>query len=453
MNGSQSTTTTTTTTSPKSDATTNHPDVPLIYLDSAATSQKPTHVLHAIQHYYSSQNANVHRGAHSLSRQATTAYEAARDTVAQFIGAPSRNEVIFTSGATDALNLIVQSFGRRNLGPGDEVVLTVSEHHANLVPWQMLAQEKGFTLKFVPLTPDGSAVDWSKLPALLHLGKTKMVSFQHVSNVLATVNPVAELVQLIRQRSPQAKIVLDACQSVPHMPVNVQELGIDFLVASGHKMCGPTGIGFLWGRLPLLNDEMSPYKGGGEMIDSVTLEQSTFLPAPSKFEAGTPPIAQAIGLAAAVDYLQSMVGGMAAVEEYEYELGLYLYQQLSKVPGIRILGPPPPSSSSSSALQSHRAAALAAFVHESIHAGDLSALLDTYGVAVRAGHHCCQPLHQALGVSHSVRASLAFYNTFEEIDLFIQHLKECIAFFEDLTMATGDDGSSNGDGEAFVPFI
>ena len=431
----QDPTTTTVTTNGDQESSSSSP--PLIYLDSAATSQKPRVVLEAMDRYYRTYNSNVHRGAHTLSRQATAAYEAARDAVAGFVHANCREEIVFTSGATEALNLIVQSHGRhRQLGPGNEVLLTVAEHHANLVPWQLLAQEKGFTIKFVPLKepePTSSAnplsrqLDWSQLDNLL-TERTKIVSFQHVSNVLATVNPVQDIVGLIRQKcGPDVTIALDACQSVPHMPVNVQELGIDFLVASGHKLCAPTGIGFLWGRQDLLN-AMPPYKGGGEMIHLVTLEGSTYLPSPSRFEAGTPPIAPAIGLAAAIQYLND-IGGMKAIEDYESQLAVYLYQQLSQVPGISILGPPPPppslepqdssSSSSTRPLAGHRAAALTAFCHESIHPSDLSALLDTHGVAVRAGHHCCQPLHQALGISHSIRASLAFYNTYEYVSLVV----------------------------------
>lgn len=370
---------------------------PLVYLDSAATSQKPKYVMEQITDYYCRLNANVHRGAHTLSREATAAYEEAREKVRAFVQAPSREEIVFTSGATEAVNLIVQTYGRQNLQVGDEVVLTVAEHHANLVPWQILAQEKGFTIKYAKLDPSTGALDLDHFASLLS-SKTKMVGFQHVSNVLAAINPVREMVETVRTASPDAKIVLDACQSVPHMPVNVQQLGVDFLVASGHKMCGPTGIGFLWGKLDLLNN-MPPYQGGGEMIDEVTLEGSTFQPSPARFEAGTPAIAQAVGLGAAIDYLNKI--GMEKIEAYEMELGEYLYERLSRVPGITVLGP-----------KSQRVG-LAAFYHESVHPSDLSSFLDMDGVAIRAGHHCCQPLHKELGFSHSARASLAFYNTKE----------------------------------------
>ena len=464
----------------------------LIYLDSAATSQKPQQVIDCITNYYQTQNANVHRGSHTLSRLATNAYEEARNVVANFIHATCREEIIFTSGATDALNLLAhthgQLFNSNNhnkdfLQPGDEILLTVAEHHANLVPWQHVAQEKNCTLRFVPLTMDGTTLDWetaligknnkNKKQKNQHDDKeeeeddnnkdddnstpllnsrTKLVAFQHVLNVLGVVNPVEELVKIIRQKGNEnVRIVLDACQSIPHMIVNVQELQIDFLVGSGHKLCGPTGIGFLWGRKSLLN-QLPPYKYGGEMIDIVTLTKSTYLSCPARFEAGTPPIAQAIGMAKAMQYLQSL--NMTIVEAYEYELGCYLYQQLSQVPDLILLGPPPsslsssrplslinksknnnnnkeeqPSSSSSSSstttssLMGHRGAALVSFTHKTIHASDLSAILDSYGVAVRAGHHCCQPLHQELGLSHSVRASCAFYNTFEYVCLV------CVCFF------------------------
>ena len=404
-----------------------------MYLDSAATSQKPQYVLDKIDDYYRRLNANVHRGAHTLSREATAAYEEAREKVSDFIQASSRDEIVFTSGATEAINLVAQTYGRQHLQKGDEIVLTVSEHHANLVPWQMLAQEKGFTIKYAKLSTDTGAVDLDHFASLLS-PQTKMVGFQHVSNVLAVINPVDKMVAMVRNASPDAKILLDACQSVPHMPVNVQTLGVDFLVASGHKMCGPTGIGFLWGRLELLNN-MPPYQGGGEMIDEVSLEGSTFQPSPARLEAGTPAIAQAIGLGAAIDYLNKV--GMDRIEAYEMELGQYLYDSLSKVPGLTILGP------------STNRVGLAAFYHESIHPSDLSTFLDMDGVAIRAGHHCCQPLHKELGFSHSARASLAFYNTKEDVDKLIESLESTIKFFGSI------DGKGNDaeDEDEFVPFI
>lgn len=414
---------------------------PLIYFDSAATSQKPQSVVKTIDDYYRRYNSNVHRGAHTLAREATEAYEAARDQIAQFVHANHREEIVFTKGATEALNLIAQTYGRTHLrGPTDEVLLTVVEHHANLVPWHILQSELGFTIRYVRLDPVSGSLDLNHFESLLN-ENTKIVSFQHISNVLGMINPVSSMVQMVRQRAaPTAKVILDACQSMPHLQVNVRELGIDFLVASGHKMFGPTGIGFLWGKLEVLNS-MPPFLGGGEMIDRVTLAGSTWLSSPSRFEAGTPPIAPAIGLGAAVQYLQHV--GMDRIEAYEHELAQYLYQQLSQVPGIRILGPP----------SGVRRAALCAFVHEKIHASDLGHFLDTNGVAVRAGHHCCQPLHnEVLGIRHSIRASLSFYNTKDEIDLFIRYLKETIAFFESFVSEGNLDVESEGDG-AFIPFV
>lgn len=385
----------------------NNNDKPLVYLDSAATSQKPKVVLQALQHFYQRDNANVHRGAHTLSRQATAAYEHARDVVATFINANSRNEIVFCSGATEGLNLLASCLGKSallQLEAGDEILLTEIEHHANLVPWQLLQEEKQVVLKFIPLNLQTGVLDIQQLqllqPSLLS-NKTKIVSFQHVSNVLGCIHPVHEMVQMIRKHAhPNVKIILDACQSVPHMPMNVQELGVDFLVASGHKLCGPTGIGFVWGKYEHLN-ALPPYKGGGEMIDQVTLQKSTWQPAPARFEAGTPAIAQAVGLGVAMEYLTSI--GMDKIEAYEHELGNYLFEQLNQVPGITILGPQ----------DGTKRAALCAFVHESIHSSDLSSFLDIEGVAVRAGHHCCQPLHQIYGYSHSARASLYLYNTKE----------------------------------------
>lgn len=375
-------------------------NVPLVYLDSAATSQKPAQVLEALSVYYTSQNANVHRGAHSLSRQATASYEAARDKVASFIQAPTRDEIVFTSGATESINLVAQSYGRSQLHACDEIVLTVAEHHANLVPWQMLAREKDLTIKFVRVDEVTGGLDLEHFESLL-TPRTKIVAFAHVSNVLGCINPVQQMVAAVRAKAhPEAIVVLDACQSVPHMPVNVQELGVDFLAASGHKLCAPTGIGFLWGRLELLNN-MPPWKGGGEMIDQVTLEGSTWQDAPGRFEAGTPAIAQAIGMGAAIDYLEAI--GMDKIEAYEHELAEYLYDSLVEVPGITILGP----------ANVKERIALCSFYHETIHPSDLSTFLDMDGVAIRAGHHCCQPLHTELGYSHSARASLYFYNTKE----------------------------------------
>lgn len=374
---------------------------PLVYLDSAATSQKPKQVIDTLADYYTRYNSNVHRGAHLLSRDATAAYEAARDSIAMFINAYSRNEIIYTSGATEAINLVANSYGRKQLTQGDEIVLTEMEHHSNLVPWQMVAQDTGATIKYVKIDPETGGLDLNHFESLLS-EKTKIVGFQHISNVMGCINPVEAIVKMVRNKSPEAKILLDACQSVPHQVVDVQRLGVDFLAASGHKMCGPTGIGFLWAPEKLLND-MPPFLGGGEMIDQVTLEGSTFAPAPARFEAGTPAIAQAIGLGAAVQYLQNI--GMDRIEAYEHELADYMYRRLSEIPGVTVLGPP----------KGMARAALCAFVCDNVHPSDLSTFLDMEGVALRAGHHCCQPLHQSLGYSHSARASLYLYNTKEYV--------------------------------------
>lgn len=408
-------------------------DKPLVYLDSAATSQKPQYVLDALQNYYETSNSNVHRGAHRLSRDATAAYEEARDEVANFIHAKSRNECIFTKGATEAINLVAMTYGRANIGPGDEIVLTELEHHSNIVPWQILASQTGCILKFAPIDKNTGRLNVEELKSLLS-PKTKFVAFQHVSNVMGCINPVEELVQAVREKSPDAKVLLDACQSVPHQRVNVQELGVDFLAFSGHKMCGPTGIGALWGREELLN-AMPPFLGGGEMIDQVTLEGSTFAPSPGRFEAGTPAIAQAIGLGAAIRYLNNV--GMDNIEAYEHELGEYLYKRLSECDGVTLLGP------------KDNRAALCAFHCDAVHPSDLSTFLDVEGVAIRAGHHCCQPLHHALGYSHTARASLYFYNTKEEVDKFIEVLQDSIAFFSSMGGSKTDDAQQDD----FVPFV
>lgn len=387
---------------------------PLVYLDSAATSQKPRSVLSAMDQYYERDNSNVHRGAHALSARATDAYEAARDAVARFVRAPSRREIVFTRGATEAINLVAATWGSQNIGAGDEIVLTVAEHHANIVPWQLLAERVGATVRYAQLDPATGGVDVEHLLGLLG-PRTKLVAFAHVSNVLGSVAPVRRIADAAA--AVGARTLLDACQSVPHMPTDVSQLGVDFLVASAHKMCGPTGIGFLWGRLELL-EAMPPYQSGGEMIDEVTLDGSTFAPPPGRFEAGTPAIAEAVGLGAAVEFLEGL--GMEAVEAYELQLGAHLHERLSALPGVRVLGPP----------AGVPRAALAAFVVDGVHANDLATFVDQDGIAIRAGHHCAQPLHAALGLSSSARASLYCYSTAEEVHALVESISATQKLFE-----------------------
>ena len=397
-----------------------YPGKMLVFLDSAASSQKPVHVLDAMDNYYKTSHANVHRGAHALAVKATEKYEAARESVRKFINAGGREEVIFTRGATDAINLVAQSWTQR-LQPGDEIILTVMEHHSNLVPWQMAAQRTGAVLKFVQMTPT-MEFDLEHYYSLLS-DRTKLVAVAHASNVLGTINPVKEIIAAAHAKG--ALVLLDACQSVPHMPVDVKALDVDFLAASGHKMCGPTGIGFLYGRQELLNN-MPPVVGGGEMIDKVELSHSTYALSPSRFEAGTPPIAEAVGLGAACEYLTAL--GMDRIYEHETQLGKYLYEQLSTIPCLSLYGPPTTVSSTR-----HDRTGLVAFNCQTVHATDLSFFLDQEGVAVRTGHHCAQPLHALLGISGSLRASLYFYNNKEDVDTFIAKLKDTISMFESMS--------------------
>lgn len=388
---------------------------PLVYLDNAATSQKPLHVLNTLRDYYEQYNSNVHRGVHTLSAKATDAYEASRDKIAAFVNAASRQEIVFTRNATEAINLVAYSWGNSNLQPEDEIILSVMEHHSNLIPWQLLAQRTGAVLKFVELTPT-ETLDVEHFKSLIS-EKTKLVATVHVSNTLGCINPVKEITAIAHQYG--AKVLIDACQSLPHMPVNVQQIDCDWLVGSGHKMCAPTGIGFLYGKLDLLRS-MPPFLGGGEMIADVFLDHATYADLPHKFEAGTPAIAEAIALGAAVDYLTNI--GMDNIYAYEAELTAYLWEQLAQIPEIRTYGPLPTVAGTGRA-------ALAAFTAGDVHPHDLSTILDQAGVAIRAGHHCTQPLHRYLGVQSTARASLSFYNTREEIDVFITALKEAVDFF------------------------
>ncbi|YAI82657.1 MAG: SufS family cysteine desulfurase [cyanobacterium endosymbiont of Rhopalodia sterrenbergii] len=390
----------------------------LIYLDNAATSQKPLIVLDTLRHYYEKDNANVHRGAHSLSVRATEAYEGARDKVAKFINSQSSQEIVFTRNATEAINLVAYSWGLTNLKPGDEIIISVMEHHSNMVPWQMIAQKTGAVLKYVLLT-EQEELDLEHFKSLLS-PKTKLVAIVHVSNTLGCINPVREITSAAHEVG--ANVLIDACQSAPHLAIDVRQIDCDWLVASGHKMCAPTGIGFLYGKKKIL-EEMPPFLGGGEMIGEVSLEGFTHGKLPHKFEAGTPAVGEVIALGAAVDYLKTI--GLDKIHIYEEELTTYLFEKLTEISNIRIYG-------SKSNLDGKRRAALASFNVEGIHGSDLSTLLDNEGISIRSGHHCTQPLHRLFNASGSARVSLYFYNTLEEIDRFILVLKETIDFFTEI---------------------
>jgi cysteine desulfurase/selenocysteine lyase len=388
-----------------------YPGVPLVFLDSAASSQRPRPVIDSMDEYYVDHHANVHRGIYRLSEEATNAYEQAREKVARFINAPGSEQIIYVRNATEGFNLVAYSWARTNLHPGDEILLTEMEHHANLVPWQLVAEEKEITLRFVPVLDDGT-LDLEKLPDLLS-EKTKLFSFTAVSNVLGTVNPVHELVDAAH--AVGALAMVDAAQAVPHMPVDVQAWNCDFTAFSGHKMCGPTGIGVLFGKRELL-ESMPPFMGGGDMILRVRLEGSAWNELPWKFEAGTPAIAEAIGLGAAVDYLSAV--GMEEIHAYEQFITGYATEALSEVPGLTILGP--------SAAQK---GGLASFVLAGIHPHDVAELLDKRGVAVRAGHHCAMPLHHKFGINATTRASFYLYTTTAEVDQLVEGLHHVRSVF------------------------
>ncbi len=369
---------------------------PLVYLDSAASAQRPYQVLEAIRLHYETSHANVHRGAHELSVRATDAYEGARRIVADHIGADVA-EIVFVRGTTEGINLVAGSWGAVNVGPGDEIVLTKMEHHSNLVPWQLLARRTGATLRFVDVTPEGRLVleDYGRLLS----ARTRLVAVTHISNSLGVVNPVREIARLAHEAG--ALCLVDGAQAAPHRELDMGELGCDFYAFSGHKMCGPTGIGVLWARRELL-DEMPPYQGGGEMISSVTLEASTWADVPLKFEAGTPNVAGAIGLGAAIRYLDRL--DLSVLHTYEMELTRYALDRLDEIEGVRIFGP-----------REGRVGVIS-FTYKDIHPHDLATILDHRGIAIRAGHHCNQPLMKHLGVDATARASLYLYNTREEID-------------------------------------
>ena len=385
---------------------------PLLYLDNAATTQKPRAVLDALRHYYEHDNANVHRGIHELSNRATAAYEGARARAARYINAKSPDEIIFTRGTTEGINLVAQAWGTKNLKLGDRILLTEMEHHSNIVPWQLLAQRTGATLAFLPVTGDTGLLDLTRLEEWL-TPEVRLLASTHISNSLGTINPVAEL--CARARKLGITTLVDGAQSAGHRPIDVQEMGCDFLAFSGHKMCGPTGIGVLYARSEVL-EAMPPYQGGGEMIVSVEYQKSTWKHGPHKFEAGTPDISGAVGLHAAMDYLDTI--GRERIAQHDQELGAYAYARLSGLGNsIRLFGP-------------HIGrAGLVSFLLRDVHAHDVVTLADQRGVALRGGHHCNQPLMHKLGVESTARASFYFYNTTQEIDRLVEVLREIQKFF------------------------
>ncbi|MCH6258070.1 cysteine desulfurase [Puniceicoccaceae bacterium K14] len=384
---------------------------PLVYLDNGASTQKPQAVIDVLNRYYSNENSNIHRGVHLLSVEATSAYEEARHTITDFIGANDDSEIIFTRGTTESVNLVAHSFVEPQIQAGDEILITHMEHHANIVPWQLLCERTGAILKVAPIDENG-ALDLEAFKNLLS-EKTKLASFVHVSNAIGVINPVAEMIAAAKEKG--VPTLLDAAQSIQHMPLNVKELDCDFLAFSGHKIFAPTGIGVLYGKRALL-DEMRPYQGGGDMISTVSFEGTTFKEPPSRFEAGTPHIAGAIGLKAAIDYLQSI--GLETIARYEEELLKYATVQLRAIDGLRIIGNP-----------AKRAGAIS-FVMENAHSHDVGTILDTEGVAIRSGHHCCEPLMKRLGVSATTRASFSFYNNHTDVDTLVSALKKVSILFE-----------------------
>ena len=378
------------------------PGVPVVYLDSTATAQKPTAVIEAMDAFYRRSNANIHRGIHTLAEEATAMYEEARGKIARFINAPSAKQVIYTRNTTESINLVAYTWSRANLKSDDLVILTEMEHHSNLVPWQMLKAERGIRLEFIPVTEDG-LLDLDEYRALLDQSP-KLVSFTHMSNVLGTINPAAEMIRLAHEAG--AITLVDGAQSVPHFPVDVQQLDVDFLAFSAHKMVGPTGIGILYGKRGLL-EEMPSFLGGGDMIKTVHLREFTPNSLPHKFEAGTPAITEAIGFGAAVDYLTSV--GMDAIAAHEHEITEYAIERLEEVPGVKVFGP-----------SVQHKGGVAAFTFDGVHPHDVAQILDQDGVAVRAGHHCAQPLHEKFGITATSRASFYLYNTREEVDKMIE---------------------------------
>src|SRR5215207_62343 len=377
------------------------PGIPLVYLDSTATSQKPLSVIEAMDQFYRRSNANIHRGVHTLAEEATSLYEQARVKIAKFINAPSAHQVIYTRNTTESINLVAYSWARANLKAGDLVILTEMEHHSNLVPWHMLQAERGIELDFIPVTEDG-LLDLDVYRSLLSRSP-KLISFTHMSNVLGTINPAAEIIRLAHEAG--AITLVDAAQSVPHLKVDVQALDADFLAFSAHKMCGPTGIGALYGKAALL-ESMPPFLGGGDMIKEVKLRSFRANTLPHKFEAGTPAIAEAVGFGAAVDYLSAL--GMDSISTHEHEITEYALERLEEVPGVKLFGP-----------TAQNKGGVAAFTLDGVHPHDVAQILDKDGIAIRAGHHCAQPLHEKFGIPATSRASFYLYNTKDEVDLLV----------------------------------
>lgn len=387
------------------------PGVPLVYLDSTATSQKPLAVILAMDTFYRQSNANIHRGIHTLAEESTADYEAARQKVADFIGAKSARQVIFTRNTTEAINLVAFTWGRANLEPGDVVILTEMEHHSNLVPWQMLASERNVRLEFIPVTQDG-LLDLDVYRELLGQ-EPKMVAFVHMSNVLGTINPAHEIIRLAHQAG--ALTLVDGAQSVPHLPVDVHDMDVDFLAFSAHKMCGPSGIGVLYGKKDLL-EAMPPFLGGGDMIKRVRLRSFETDEIPHKFEAGTPAIAEAVGFGAAIDYLSEI--GMDAIEAHEHDIIDYALERLIEIPGVKTFGP-----------DAEYKGGVASFTLNGIHPHDVSQILDADGIAVRAGHHCAMPLHEKFNLPATTRASFYLYNTMEEVDCLVDGIYKVKTIF------------------------
>jgi cysteine desulfurase/selenocysteine lyase len=381
---------------------------PLVYFDNGATAQKPQQVIDAISHYYAFQNSNIHRGVHTLSREITIAYEEARKTIQLHLNAKQASEIIFTKGTTESINLVAHCFGKINISEGDEIIITQMEHHSNIVPWQLLCEEKKAVLKYIPINEAGELM-LEELPQLI-TSKTKLVAFTHISNTLGTINPVKEMIATIRSLS-KAAILIDGAQAVPHLKPDVQELDCDFYVFSGHKLFGPTGVGILYGKEEWLQ-KFPPYQTGGGTIKTVTLEKTEFAESPLKFEAGTPHIEGGIGLAAAINYVAEI--GFDNIQKHEDDLLKYATKQLQEIEGLVIYG------------NAKHKTSVISFNVGSIHPFDIGTLLDKYGVAIRSGHHCTQPLWQFYNIPGTIRASFAFYNTFEEVDVFIEALKKSI---------------------------